>query len=83
MATLGPASQSHHESDRNPWSTNGPGPSSTPTTPSSTCSTPRGSANQFGPLMPSHDSTLFTAPLPLNRKRKTSTIATELVTDGK
>ena len=46
-------------------------------------STPRGSANQLGPWMPSHSSALFTAPEALNRKSHRTVIATELVTLGK
>ena len=83
IATLGPASHSHHEIDRNRWSVRAAGPWSMPRAPRTTCSTPRGSANQFGPLTPSQPSALFTAPLPANRKVNTSTIATELVTEGK
>ena len=39
--------------------------------------------NQFGPFMPTQPSTLFTAPVVLNRNSHSTVIATELVTDGK
>ena len=55
----------------------------TPNQPSMTCSTPRGSANQFGPSMLTQDSTLFTTPVALKRNNHSTVIATELVTDGK
>ncbi len=44
---------------------------------------PRGSWNQFGPLIPTQPSTSFTAPVVLNRNSHSTVIATELVTDGK
>ena len=47
------------------------------------CSTPRGSANQFGPSMLTHDRILLITPVALNRNSHSTVIATELVTDGK
>ena len=58
-------------------------PLSTPTAPSTMWKTPRGSLNQFGPLIPNQPSTLLTAPVALNRNSHSTVIATELVTDGK
>ena len=47
------------------------------------CPTPRGSANQLGPLMPNQASTALTTPEALNRNRNTIEMATDEVTDGK
>lgn len=44
---------------------------------------PRGSANQAGPSTPIFASRELTTPLEEKRNRKTTEIATELVTDGK
>jgi hypothetical protein len=83
IAMLGPASQFHSETPSTSVSVRNAGPSSTPTAPSSTCTTPRGSSNQLGPSMLRKLSAEFTTPLELNRNRNTTVMATELVTDGK
>jgi hypothetical protein len=49
-ATLGPLSQFHQVRPRN-WPLSAAGAWSTPTSPSRMCTTPRGSAIQFGPSM--------------------------------
>ena len=54
----------------------------TPSQPSMTCSTPRGSANQFGPLMLTQESTLFTAPVALKRNNHRTVIATSCPPTG-
>ncbi len=51
IATLGPLIHCHHGMPRNPLPVRAAGPWSTPTTPSRMCTTPRGSASQFGPSM--------------------------------
>ncbi len=81
IATEGPANHSDQESPSGPpavgagWST--------PNQPRTSQTSPRGSANQFGPWTPSQPSIRLTAPLPWKRKRKTVETAIELVTDGK
>ena len=76
IATDGPESQSHQVSPSGPSPAIGPA-SATPTSPRSLCSTPLGSANQFGPLAPNQEITAFTAPLALNRKMNTVVMATD------
>src|SRR5690606_33905120 len=82
IATEGPANQSHQLRPSGPPAAAAPDPS-TPRPPSSRCSTPRGSANQLGPLTPSQPSTWLTAPEEVNRKMKIVVMAIELVTEGK
>src|SRR5690606_13897375 len=82
IATEGPANQSHQLKPSGPSAAAAPDPS-TPTAPSSRCSTPRGSENQLGPSAPSQPSTWLTAPDEVKRKMKIVVIAIELVTDGK
>ena len=83
IATEGPASQSHHEIPRKSLPARAPGAVSTPKTPSTMCSTPRGSANQFGPSRLNQDRILLTTPVALKRKSQSTVMATELVTEGK
>ena len=83
IAIDGPASHSHSEMPRTSVDASASGAVSTPNQPSMTCSTPRGSANQFGPSMLTQESTLFTTPVALKRNNHSTVIATELVTDGK
>src|SRR4029079_19372107 len=82
MATDGPANHSHHEMPRNLVWTIHAGPSSGPS-PSARWTRPRGSWNQFGPLMPTHDRISLTTPVALKRNSQRIVIATELVIDGK
>src|SRR5437764_15482721 len=85
IATDGPASQSQTVSDST-WAFSQPGRcwgSTSPVPDSTIWISPRESVNQFGPWMPNQASTAFTAPLPWNRNRNVTPIATELVMDGK
>ncbi len=83
IATDGPPIQSHHETPRKELPVSAGGPLFMPSPASASWMIPDGSLNQFGPLMPTHDSTLLMAPDWLNRKSHRTVIATELVTDGK
>ena len=83
IATDGPAIHSHQLMPRNSLEVRNSGPAWTPTAPRATCTIPRGSLNQFGPVMPIHESTSLTTPDVENRNSHSTVIATELVTDGK
>ena len=83
IPTLGPASQSHHVTPRNPWAVSAAGPECTPTRPSRSCSTPEASFCQSGPVIPTAASRLLTTPVLVNRKYQSTVMATELVTEGK
>ena len=86
IATDGPDDHWNQVSPRNSWSASQAGGFSVSTSPVRDrirCPTPRGSANQFGPLIPNHASTALTAPDAVNRNRNTSEMATDDVTDGK
>src|SRR4051794_34228142 len=83
IATEGPASHSHQVIPRNPFVVSAWGPESMPIAARPMWRMPFGSLNQFGPLMPTHESTSFTTPVVEKRKSQSTVIATELVTDGK
>ena len=84
MATDGPASQFHHDTPRKSFSGERlRGRRSMPTVPKSMWRSPRGSASQFGPSMPTAPSTALTTPRVLKRKVKSTVIATDAVTEGK
>lgn len=80
MATEGPASHSQDEMPRKPGCAMDAGALVLPVR---MWRTPRGSANQFGPVMVSLASRAFTAPDAENKNSQTVVMATELVTDGK
>jgi hypothetical protein len=85
MATLGPDIQSHRDSPPTVVSASADGGASlfTPKAPRARWTMPRGSANQAGPSTPTFASRALTTPLEEKMNRKTTEIATELVTDGK
>src|SRR5690349_19347420 len=86
IATEGPENQSAKDSPSTPCRASGPpgrSGSVRPRFPSTSHTTPRGSANQLGPFTPTHDSIRLTEPLPWKRNRNTVDTAMELVTDGK
>ncbi len=86
MATLGPDSQSHHDSPSGPPSVSAAGGASVstrPRPPSNRWSRPRESENHSGLLIPNVASRLLTAPELAKMNRKTTLMATELVTEGK
>jgi hypothetical protein len=86
IATLGPEVQSHQVRPSMPCPVSAAGGavvSTSPTASRARCRTPRGSANHCGPLMPNRPRMALIAPLLANMNRKTTLMATELVTDGK
>ena len=82
MAMDGPDSQSHQDRFRNSCLAQF-GAAFTPKIRNTWWKTPRESASQFGPRIPTKSSNRLTAPPPWNRNRNTSVIAMLLVTDGK
>src|SRR5690606_5447900 len=83
IATDGPAIHSHQVTPSGPSPARNEGTEFTPSQLSTMWNTPRGSANQLGPLTLSQLRTPLTTPEAPNRYRNTTVIATELVTDGK
>src|SRR5689334_4434573 len=82
IATDGP--EIHSQTDlpsTSPWAHDGL--SSTPTALKKMWNSPRESLNHAGPWIPKISRTALTAPELANRKRNTTLIAIELVTEGK
>lgn len=82
-ATEGPESQSHQLTPRSVPDSSAAGGELMPTAPARMWKTHVGSWNQFGPVIPSSDGNLFTAPVALNRNSHKTVMATGLVTEGK